>query len=112
MNEEKLHIALSEEEIERYADLLKVLACPARLRILSALSDQELTVSQICEATGMKQSLVSQQLKQLRLSDVVQRRKEVPKVFYSLREKNVINVLNCLNSCGCCKAETRRNGDE
>ncbi len=107
-----LNMPLSETEIERFADLLKVLASPARLRIVNLLSARELTVSQICEATGMKQSMVSQQLKQLRMSDVVQRRKEVPKVFYSLRERNVINVLNCLNSCGCGKAEPRRNQDE
>jgi len=103
---------VTQERIDRFAEVLKALASPARLRIVNILARGERTVTELCERSGLKQSLVSQQLKQLRLSDVVQRRKDVPKVFYSLREKNVINVLNCLNSCGCCKAETRRNGNE
>ncbi len=45
--------------------------------------------------------MVSQQLKNLRLNDIVERRKEVSRVYYRLKEKNVVNMLNCLGRCGC-----------
>lgn len=106
MNEIKKGTALSrgplrEDEIEKSAELLKVLANPARLRLVNILVGGERTVSQLCEISGLKQSLVSQQLKNLRLNDIVERRKEISRVYYRLKEKNVVNMLNCLGSCGC-----------
>lgn len=106
MNEIKKGTALSqgplrEDEIEKSAELLKVLANPARLRLVNILVGGERTVSQLCEISGLKQSLVSQQLKNLRLNDIVERRKEISRVYYRLKEKNVVNMLNCLGRCGC-----------
>ena len=40
-------------------------------------------------------------LKNLRLNDIVERRKEFSRVYYSLKEKNVVTMLNCLGKCGC-----------
>jgi DNA-binding transcriptional ArsR family regulator len=111
MDCENVKKTLSEDEIDRYAEMLKVLASPARLRIVNVLSESELTVSEICAHTGLKQSLVSQQLKNLRLNDIVERRKDVPKVYYRLKEKNVMRVLNCLGICASSRAD-RRNEDE
>lgn len=108
MDCEKIRTPLPEGQIDRFAEILKSLANPARLRIVNLLSQREQTVSQICEHTGLKQSLVSQQLKNLRLNNIVKRRKEVPRVFYSLRENNVVNVLKCLNRCGTGQAEGDR----
>ncbi len=86
-------------DIERLAETLKALANPARLRIVSILARGERTVSEVCELSGLKQSLVSQQLKILRLTNIVQARKKVPHTFYSLRERNVIRMLDCLSRC-------------
>jgi DNA-binding transcriptional ArsR family regulator len=101
-------IPLSEKEIERFSEVLKSLANPARLRIVNALISGEWTVSEICEQTGLKQSLVSQQLKNLRLNNIVERRKDVPKVYYRLKERNVISMLKCLSRCGIDQASDRR----
>ena len=92
---------LGDDEIEKSAEILKSLANPARLRLVNILVGGERTVSQLCEISGLKQSLVSQQLKNLRLNDIVERRKEVSRVYYRLKEKNVVNMLNCLGKCGC-----------
>jgi ArsR family transcriptional regulator len=92
---------LREDEIERSAEILKSLANPARLRLVNILVGGERTVSQLCELSGLKQSMVSQQLKNLRLNDIVERRKEVSRVYYRLKEKNVVTMLNCLGRCGC-----------
>ncbi len=92
---------LREDEIEKSAEILKALANPARLRLVNILVEGERTVSQLCEISGLKQSMVSQQLKNLRLNDIVDRRKEVSRVYYRLKEKNVVTMLNCLGRCGC-----------
>ena len=90
---------LRDNEIERHAELLKALANPARLRIVNILAQGERSVTEICLSAGLKQSLVSQQLKILRLNDVVQCRREVPHTYYSLKELQVIRMLNCLSKC-------------
>jgi DNA-binding transcriptional ArsR family regulator len=92
---------LREDEIEKSAEILKSLANPARLRLVNLLVGGERTVSQLCEMSGLKQSMVSQQLKNLRLNDIVERRKDISRVYYRLKEKNVVNMLNCLGRCGC-----------
>jgi ArsR family transcriptional regulator len=92
---------LRDDEIEKSAEILKSLANPARLRLVNILVGGERTVSQLCELSGLKQSMVSQQLKNLRLNDIVERRKEVSRVYYRLKEQNVVIMLNCLGRCGC-----------
>jgi DNA-binding transcriptional ArsR family regulator len=92
---------LRDGEIERSAEILKSLANPARLRLVNTLTGGEMTVSQLCDSTGLKQSMVSQQLKNLRLNGIVDRRKEVSRVYYRIREKQILDILNCLGRCGC-----------
>lgn len=91
---------LPEEDIERFSEILKALANPARLRIVNLLTTGERTVSELCELSGLKQSLVSQQLKILRLNNIVQFRKEVPRSYYSIKDQNVVGMLRCLSRCG------------
>ncbi|MBN2071103.1 MAG: winged helix-turn-helix transcriptional regulator [Candidatus Krumholzibacteriota bacterium] len=100
MSKEINKAPLSDTEIDRLSEILKSLANPARLRIVNLLIRGESTVSEICDRTGLKQSLVSQQLKNLRLNNIVQRRREVPKIYYSLKEKNIVSMLMCLSRCG------------
>ncbi|HER43234.1 MAG TPA: ArsR family transcriptional regulator [Candidatus Eisenbacteria bacterium] len=91
---------LPAEGIEHFAEILKALANPARLRIVNLLTGGERTVSELCALSGLKQSLVSQQLKILRLNNIVQFRREVPRAYYSLTDQNVVRMLRCLSRCG------------
>ena len=91
---------LPEADIERFTEILKALADPARLKLVDLLSGGEHTVNGLCELTGLKQSLVSQQLKILRLNNIVQYRKQVPHSYYSLKDRNVASMLHCLRQCG------------
>ncbi len=95
-------------DIERFAEVLKALASPARLRIVNILARGERTVSELCELSGLKQSLVSQQLKLLRLNRIVASRKEVPHTYYRLREMNVVRMLDCLSRCEGREGESNR----
>jgi DNA-binding transcriptional ArsR family regulator len=103
-------MSLALGDIDRFAEVLKALANPARLRIVNILALGERTVTDLCALSGLKQSLVSQQLKILRLNNIVSSRKEVPHTYYSLREVNVIRMLDCLSRCeGIDRASNRNN---
>lgn len=98
---------LPDDGIALFSEILKVLANPTRLRLVNILACGERTVTELCELSGMKQSLVSQQLKMLRLSGIVECRKAVPRVYYSLKEKKVVDILECLRSCEGCRGGIR-----
>ncbi|MGE5303015.1 MAG: ArsR/SmtB family transcription factor [Alphaproteobacteria bacterium] len=66
---------------------LKALADPLRLRVLGALSEDELTVGEVQEIVASVQSSVSRNLAILRDAGFVQDRKEGTNVYFSLRQE-------------------------
>jgi ubiquinone/menaquinone biosynthesis C-methylase UbiE/DNA-binding transcriptional ArsR family regulator len=65
---------------------LKALADPLRLRVLVAVSQEELTVGEVQEVVASVQSSVSRNLAILRDAGFVQDRKEGTNVYFSVRE--------------------------
>jgi DNA-binding transcriptional ArsR family regulator len=65
---------------------LKALADPLRLRILAAVSAEELTVGEVQEVVTSVQSSVSRNLAILREAGFVQARKEGTNVYFSVRQ--------------------------
>ncbi|HEX2931518.1 MAG TPA: metalloregulator ArsR/SmtB family transcription factor, partial [Candidatus Binatia bacterium] len=65
---------------------LKALADPLRLRVLAAISEEELTVGEVQEVVESVQSSVSRNLAILREAGFVQDRKEGTSVYFSLCE--------------------------
>ena len=64
--------------------LLKILADSTRVRILSLLSEEELSVAELQEILAMGQSRISSHLGLLRQGRIVQDRREGKKTFYAL----------------------------
>jgi len=64
---------------------LKALADPQRLRILAAVSEEELTVGEVQEVVQSAQSSVSRNLSILRSAGFVQDRREGTSVYFSAR---------------------------
>ncbi len=91
------HIALSEipsdDEVRALADLFKTFGDPTRLRILEALSKQELCVCDIADLLGMTQSAISHQLRVLKQQFLVKARRDGKTVFYSLADTHVSTIL-------------------
>jgi ArsR family transcriptional regulator, lead/cadmium/zinc/bismuth-responsive transcriptional repressor len=78
------------------SELLKAIADPTRMRILSALrSAEELCVFDIANVVTMSESAVSHQLRLLRSVNLVTPRKEGRQVFYRLSDGHVSSILNC-----------------
>ena len=70
------------------------LRCCGKCKTLSCMIER--CVSEIVEETKCSQSLVSHQLKVLRDLDVVKSRKEGLRVYYSLKDGHIKEVLNTL----------------
>lgn len=71
------------------AELFKALSDPTRVRILSALGDTEVCVSDLVAALGMGQSAISHQLRYLREMRLVATRRDGKHVFYRLDDDHV-----------------------
>ncbi len=83
-----LQAPLSQADAERLAAALKVVADPARLRILSFLASQpagEACVCDLVEPFGLSQPTVSHHLKILHEAGLLDRSKRGAWVFYRLR---------------------------
>jgi len=81
--------------------LLKALANERRLFILCQLLERELSVGELNERLGLSQSALSQHLALLRRDELVTTRKEAQTVFYSLRSREVREVIGLLHRLYC-----------
>ena len=85
--------------VERFgtvARVMKTIAHPERLAIIEILQEQELSVNDIADIIGAKQSLTSHHLNLMRANGVLYDRREGVKVFYGIENKAVIKLLDCI----------------
>lgn len=80
------------------AERFKVLGEPMRLQILQLLRRGELTVSELVEATGLKQANVSKHLQLLLSHGFVSRRREGLYAWYRLADQDVFMLCDIM--CG------------
>lgn len=71
-----MEIVFKPGELEILASRFKILAEPARLQILAALCNQERSVQEICDRTGLLQGNVSKHLRLMKDAGVVACRRE------------------------------------
>lgn len=83
---------LSIEKAQRMAEFLGVLSDPNRWRILSALAIEEMRVGELAAAVEMSESAVSHQLRVLRNTRMVRRRKCGRTVIYGLKDHHIFNL--------------------
>lgn len=99
-----LEITTMRDSADQVVGILKSLANTDRLIILCHLSQAELNVSQIENLTHIQQPTLSQQLMMLRKSDVVSTRRNGKQIFYSIKDQNLVVILNTLYQLYCAKA--------
>ena len=81
------------EMLFELADLFKVFGDSTRLRIMYAISDEELSVLSIAETRGMEQSTISHQLRVLRNNKLVRARREGKQIYYTLDDDHVKKII-------------------
>ena len=88
--------ALTPALLELLAERFKALGEPARLAILNALRDREMTVSEVMDTTGLGQANVSKHLQLLYALGFVDRRKEGLYVHYRLADQDVFALCDLM----------------
>lgn len=82
---------------------LKVLANEDRLLLLCQLSQGQMSVSELEEALEIRQPTLSQQLGVLRTEGVVDTRRDGKRIFYSVADPKILQVLELLYHLYCPK---------
>ncbi len=91
---------VSIEKLERVAFILKTIAHPLRIGVINLLhANDKLSVTEICTALQSEQSLTSHHLNIMKLKGIVQSTRIGKNIFYSLKMKEVVDVLRCMQSC-------------
>jgi len=81
------------------AELLRALAHPLRLRIVSLLCAAETHVGGIAERLEVPQPIVSQQLRILRMSRLVDVSRAKGLAVYRIAEPRLRELLGCMEGC-------------
>jgi DNA-binding transcriptional ArsR family regulator len=82
---------------------LKILANEDRLLLLCQLSQGEMYVSDLEEALDIRQPTLSQQLGVLRAEGVVSTRRDGKRIYYSVADPDLMQVLEVLYRIYCPK---------
>lgn len=91
---------LDPEKLERVAFILKTIAHPLRISIISLLvANEKLCVNEICQKLGSEQSLTSHHLSNMKLSGILGSAREGKKIYYLLKLREVVTVISCMNKC-------------
>ncbi len=86
---------MNEERAYDLAELFKAFSDSTRVKILLALFEGELNVSQLVEEIGATQTAVSHQLRSLKASHLVRCRRDGKNMFYSLADDHVKIIMDC-----------------
>lgn len=81
---------------ETAAQLFALLATPMRLKIISAVCEQERNVSELLDLIDTTQSNMSQHLATLHKSGVLSRRRQGAQIFYGLQNDKVSTLCRAV----------------
>jgi DNA-binding transcriptional ArsR family regulator len=84
---------LPEEQVELAVEVFRMLADGTRVRLLWALVDSELSVTDLAAAVGKPGPAVSQHLAKLRMARLVRTRREGNQVFYRIENDHVARLV-------------------
>jgi len=90
----KPSITLDEHTAAHVAELFRAFSDTSRVRIMSALSSQEMNVSALAAIVGISESAVSHHMRGLRQMRLVKARRESKEVFYHIEDEHIITLFN------------------
>ena len=93
-------MGLSVEKMEKVAFILKTTAHPTRIAIVQLLAaNDSLSVTDISEKLNVEQSLLSHHLSGMKLKGILSSHRDGKNIYYALRMREVIDVIQCLAAC-------------
>ena len=91
----------SDKQINLTARRLKAIAQPLRLGIICLHAEGERSVGKICDALGTTQPNISQHLGVLADQKVLTSRKDANRVYYSIADARLLEVIELLRTTHC-----------
>ncbi len=88
--------------------LLKTLSNRDRLLLMCQLAEGEYCVSELEEATDIRQPTLSQQLTVLREEQLVHTRREGKQIYYSMASKEAMAIIEVLYQQYCAPAKRKK----
>ena len=89
-----MEITLNPSELEILANRFRALSDPTRLQILMAICNQERSVQDICDRTGLHQGNVSKHLRLMKDAGVVACRRERVWRFYRVIDTELLSLCS------------------
>jgi len=98
MIQTELHTTrISPGELDQVAHVLKAIAHPARLAIVDLLSQHpSLHCTQLMEAIGIEQTLLSHHLSTMHDRGLLSREKDGKYILYSLADARMARIIDCI----------------
>lgn len=91
---------LDANQLDRAASMLKAIAHPMRIAILSHLEDgTRLTVTEIHKILNIEQSTTSHHLGILKDKGVLSSKREGKNTYYFLKHDSLRNIVDCVSRC-------------
>ncbi|MGA1874865.1 MAG: ArsR/SmtB family transcription factor [bacterium] len=88
-------------QAEKVSDILCVLANPVRLVMVCLLLKRERCATELLDLVGTTKGNISQHLKLLLLKNLIRRRRDGHRIYYSIADVHLKTVIQCLNDCYC-----------
>jgi DNA-binding transcriptional ArsR family regulator len=101
---EKVKTIMSVASLAKIAEVVKTIGHPQRIEIIEVLRTfPSLTVLDIQDKMRSKieQSLLSHHLIKMKDKGILVSKKDGASVYYSLRVKDILRLLECLENCSC-----------
>ena len=94
-----LEISTDQDVLEEAAQMLKAVAHPVRLSIMSLLQDGKMTVTEIFERAGVEQAVASHHLSIMKDRGVLLSVRDGKNMFYSLKHPKMLQIVDCVYDC-------------
>ena len=93
-------IDINVSKLELAASKLRAISHPMRIAIIDLLAQGEkLSVTEIYEALDIEQATASHHLNILKNKNVLVSKREGKKIFYSLKNMTLTEIIECVNRC-------------
>lgn len=90
------------QHMDEAAYTLRAISNGTRLCVIALLAENtEMNVSQLGEALGCEQSLLSHHLTDMRAKSILNCRRDGKNCYYSLKNKQIVQIIDCIKTCNC-----------
>ena len=92
-------LTLDIEKLEMAASKLRAIAHPMRIAIIDLLNETQLSVTEIYNKLNIEQAAASHHLNILKSKGVLNSKRDGKKIYYSLKNQTLTEIIDCINRC-------------